>query len=231
MTGGKLNIDIKWPCELHEKTKFHLIEIAHPIRANQLTVAFPGLIYIHSGSIACFSSNIHLNNSIALIFSKGDWGGTQTICSDGYAPSIYFEELTPSKIFSFPKKKIENILDDNMEIYKFLFYISQKVNRFSLQLGSNFLHDIIARTVYVLLCLCSQDRMAGSKKYNIKITQQKLSELIGISRPRLNETLKALESTGDIILSHGKIVVLNAISLKMRLHNFHYMYNDPYPNE
>jgi DNA-binding GntR family transcriptional regulator len=52
----------------------------------------------------------------------------------------------------------------------------------------------------------------------IDISQKQLSQITGISRPRLNEVLKQLEAVGEISLERGSIHLIDIPALSLRTH-------------
>ncbi|WP_421249006.1 Crp/Fnr family transcriptional regulator [Aeromonas jandaei] len=167
-----------------------------------------------------------MDNSLGLLYGAGSWFGIQVI-HNRYSPQVMYELLRPTQLFFLPKAEIESSLLKDVEIYKFLFFISQRVGRLSLQMGSNALHCLTSRTIYVLLELSAKNLDENKSSLVIKITQQKLSQIVGVSRPRLNEVLQNLVVAGEISLGRGAIKTNELNKLKSRLHEFHLMFNDP----
>ncbi|WP_421207333.1 Crp/Fnr family transcriptional regulator [Aeromonas sp. 601027] len=218
---------IEWPCTLQQSTQAHLLAMLKSIEIRQLDSGLPGIIYVHSGCLVSYASNVTLDNSLGLLYGAGSWFGIQVIHNNRYNPQIMYEPLRPTQLFLLPKAEIERSLLKNIEIYKFLFFISQRIGRLSLQMGSNALHSLISRIIYVLLELSAKSSENNATPLTIKITQQKLSQIVGISRPRLNEVLQDLVVSGELSLERGTIKINKPDKLKARLHKFHLMFNDP----
>ncbi|MBL0559475.1 Crp/Fnr family transcriptional regulator [Aeromonas hydrophila] len=130
----------------------------------------------------------------------------------------------------FPRADIESLSEQEPEVFKFLFHIAQQVVRISLQMGSNTLFCLTTRIVYVLLELVAKNAAANTPVPSLNITQQRLSQITGISRPRVNEVLKELARTGEITIRRSELNITDMAALKARLHPFSLMYYDPVPH-
>lgn len=228
-TSALLSDSIQWPCSLSAKTQADLLAIARSFDYRQLSAPMPGVLYVASGCLVGYATNSNIDNSLGLVFGHGTWFGIQSIHNPEYASSEIYEALLPTRVFLLPKQEIEAMLEKNPEVYKFLFYIAQQRGRISLQMASNTLFCLTTRVVYILLELAAQHCPATNVSHEIKITQQSLSHIVGISRPRVNEVLKMLADAGEITIQRGKLVILNYSGLKSRLHPFSLMYHDPTP--
>lgn len=225
-----MNNDIAWPCVLHPSTQASLLALAKPFDCQRLTGSLPGVIYVSSGCLVGYAANASMSNSLGLIFGRGCWLGTQSIHNPAYAPSERYETLLPTELWLFPRADVELLSEKDPEVFKFLFHIAQQVVRISLQMGSNTLFCLTTRIAYVLLELVAKNTAADPFASSLQITQQKLSQIAGISRPRVNEVLKELARTGEITIRRGGLDITDMASLKARLHPFSLMYYDPVPH-
>lgn len=222
--------DIQWPCPLPDETKSRILAIAQPYDHKKLTGPMPGVFYVASGCLVGYATNMNLDNSLGLVFGQGSWFGIQSIGNPEYAPSELYDALRPTQLWLFPRQELERLLVQDQEIYKFLFYIAQQIGRITLQLGSNTLFCLTTRVTYLLLELANQHPSATTQTPVLLITQQILSQIAGISRPRVNEVLKLLSDAGEIAVSRGEIQLLDPTALKARLPNLSFMYHDPLPD-
>lgn len=229
-TASLSTTDIQWPCPLAPATQQRLLAIARPYDYKQLTGALPGMLYVATGCLVGFTSNETLDNSLGKIFGHGSWFGVQFIDNPDYAPSELYEALLPTELLLFPLRELESLLQEDRDIYKMLFYIAQRNNRITLQLGSNTLFSLTTRVTYLLLELANQHAIANQQQPVLHITQQSLSQIAGISRPRVNEVLKVLADAGEVALHRGTIQLLDLAALKTRLPDFSLMYHDPVPH-
>lgn len=222
--------DIQWPCSLSQASKERLLAIAQSYDYKQLTGPMPGILYVASGCLVGYTTNEKMESSLGMIFGHGCWFGIQGIGNPSYEPSGWYETLLPTELILFPKQELEQLLTQDPELYKLLFVISQHIGRMLLQLGSNTLFCLTTRVTYLLLELANHQPPKESSPPVISITQQVLSQIAGISRPRVNEALKVLADAGEIALGRGEIRLLAITELKARLPSFSYMYHDPIPS-
>lgn len=223
--------EIQWPCPLQDETKRRLLAIAQPYDDKRLTGPMPGVFYVASGCLVGYATNMTADNSLGLIFGHGRWFGIQSIDNPEYSANEFYEALLPTQLWLFPRQDLERLMAQEAEIYKFLFYIAQQVGRMTLQLGSNTLFSLTTRVSYLLLELAHPCHpSADSQTPVIQTTQQTLSQIAGISRPRVNEVLKMLSEAGEIAVRRGEIQLLNIAALKARLPDLNFMYHDPLPH-
>lgn len=222
--------EIRWPCSLPASTQTQLLKIARHYDPAQLGGNLPGVLYVASGCLIGYATHAGMENSLGLIFGRGSWFGTQYIHNPTYTPVEFFEPLLPTELILFPKEELEPLLEQDPHLYKFLFYIAQYMGRLAIQMGSNSLYCLTTRTVYVLLELATKHALANDREPSLEITQQTLSRIIGISRPRLNEVLKQLAAAGELRLGRGEITLLDMAALKTRLPPLGFTYHDPAPH-
>lgn len=225
----QLTSEILWPCPLPEETQSKLQAIAQPFDYKRLTGPMPGVFYVASGCLIAYTTNAATDSSLGIIFGRGSWFGIQSIDNPEYAPNELYDALLPSQLWLFPRQELERLLAQDQEIYKFLFYIAQQIGRITLQLGSNTLYCLTTRVTYLLLELANQHQLTEMPTPVITITQQTLSQIAGISRPRVNEVLKVLADANEIAVSRGEIQLLDIAALKARLPDISFMYHDPVP--
>ena len=219
--------EIQWPCPLAEATRQRLLSIAQPYDLNRLTGVVPGVIYVVTGCLVGYATNETMDNSLGLIHGHGRWFGIQSIDNPTYAPTDFYEALLPTELLLFPARELERLAEQDPAIYKFLFFIAQYIGRLTLQLGSNTLFSLTTRITYALLELASKHAPVHEIRPLLHITQQELSQIVGISRPRVNEVLKALDNSGEVKLGRGEIQLLDLAALQARLPSMSYMYHDP----
>ncbi|MFC3913889.1 Crp/Fnr family transcriptional regulator [Pseudaeromonas sharmana] len=222
--------EIQWPCPLPDATKASLLQIARPFDPSRLMGPMPGIFYVLSGCVVGYATNEAMDNSLGLIFGHGSWFGIQYIDNPEYAPVELFETLLPTRLLLFPKDSLQFLLEKEPLVYKLLFFISQQIGRMTLQIGSNTLFCLTTRVTYLLLELARQHALVEDSHPVLKITQQRLSQIAGISRPRVNEVLNVLADAGEIAIRRGEILLLDFTAMKARLPQFSFMYHDPVPH-
>ncbi|MGL4754914.1 MAG: Crp/Fnr family transcriptional regulator [Aeromonadaceae bacterium] len=222
--------EIQWPCTLPEQAQALLLQIARPFDASRLMGPMPGIFYVQSGCVVGYATNEAMDNSLGLVFGHGSWFGIQYIDNPDYAPVELFETLLPTRLWLFPKAALQPLLEQEPALYKLLFFISQQIGRMTLQLGNNTLFSLTTRVTYLLLELANQHGLLDHPQPTIKLTQQHLSQIAGISRPRVNEVLRLLADGNEIAVRRGEIQLLDFAALKARLPDFSVMYHDPVPH-
>lgn len=222
---GELATDIRWPCTLPPQLRDDFIDMAEPLDLKRLNDGLPGIVYIRSGCLTGYTFSENMDASLGMLHGHGCWFGIQSIHALP-TPGIY-EAITPTELVLFPKEKVESWLNRHPEGYQLLFFIAQHIGRILVQTGSNTLLSLTSRIIYVLLELANKAAPPNDVESRIKITQQTLSHIVGISRPRLNEILHVLSEQGAIRTERGTIVIRDPAGLKARLHSFSFQYHDP----
>jgi len=82
------------------------------------------------------------------------------------------------------------------------------------------------RVVYCLTTLMPLNQCNNSA-IDIEVSQQKISDICGLSRPRVNEVLKELEQSGLIKVQHKKITIDNITALFELLNAANLCFYDP----
>lgn len=127
------------------------------------------------------------------------------------------EELEPVEVIFFPKDKIDQIAGKDPLVYKFLYHSSLESQQAWLKAQIVSLHNRETRVVYALLEVSRHTSQIQGSIVSVNASQKQLSSITGISRPRLNEVLKMLESNGEISVMRGAIHLLEIERLKQRL--------------
>lgn len=211
---------IIWPCQLPASTKEAIVLCA--IRANQLgantgsTRPIPGITYINSG-IACISFGAEQTNSMnSGVYGKGSWLGGSMI-NQSFKLHTTIEELEPVDVIFFPKDKIELLAERDPHVYKLLYFCSLDSQQQWLTAQIVSLYNRETRVVFALLEVARHTTQIKGSVLSVNASQKQLSNITGISRPRLNEVLKMLETNGEISVSRGTIHLIDVDALQARL--------------
>ncbi len=226
------SIDVEWPCYLPESLKETLMSIAvykKGVSAFEVTekyTYFPGLFYIIRGSCGlCFSTQ-DMSNIVGGVIGRHDWIGATSINSQQKFFCIA-EEVEPMHMLLFPQDKMFTLAEQEPQIYSFLYYTTQKFQQTWLQTLLFTIHNRQQRIIFTLLELrARQETMLGAVDC-IKISQYQLSTISGVSRSRLNETLKDIEKRGYISLMRNKIFLLKLPALQQMIKPMNLMTKDP----
>ena len=224
--------DIVWPCELSSSLKKNLLSIASlkheisPLGGSPKNPFSSDICYLFEGIAILNTSTLETSTTVGGVIGPQNWIGVGGM-DESSRPVYTTEEITPVVLMAFPYKLILKLAEQDSEVFKFLFYIAQKLLKKWTQTAATVIHDKEMRIVYYLLEL----RVLHPKKDDviprIKISQQQLSFLSGISRPRVNEVLKELEIAEEIEIARGSLRIINLPKLAARLNNVNVSMRDP----
>ena len=224
--------NINWPAELSDDFKDKLMTIAqirkglkqYPSR--MVNGKVPGITYITKGIIFIYHTSKNMNNINGVVCGSHDWLGGDGI--DNNAEIIIFiEQIEEIEYLFFPAIKVKELAETEPEVFKWLYYCTVKIQPNILQSQLISLHDKEVRIVYALLTLAKHKQVIIGQQTSLQISQQQLSTITGLSRPRINEVLKKIEKENEIAIARGKIYIIDKKALGKRLGNANLMYTDP----
>jgi CRP/FNR family transcriptional regulator, cyclic AMP receptor protein len=96
---------------------------------------------------------------------------------------------------------------------KFIKLLCARLRRTSEHVEQIILQDLAGRLASALLRLTEKPQQPRAGR-TIAITQQEISEMVGMSRESINKQLRAWENRSWVRLEHGAIVVLDAAPLQ-----------------
>ena len=96
---------------------------------------------------------------------------------------------------------------------KFIELLCARVRWTSEQVEHVMLQDLPGRLASALIRLTERHQPLPAGR-TITVTQQQISEMVGMSRESINKQLRAWESRNWVRLEHGAIVVLDAAQLQ-----------------
>src|SRR3954466_3362150 len=96
---------------------------------------------------------------------------------------------------------------------KFIQLLCARLRRTSEHVEQIILQDLPGRLASALLRLSEKPNQPRAER-TIIITQQEISEMVGMSRESINKQLRAWENRNWVRLEHGAIVVLDASTLQ-----------------
>ncbi|MGF1754880.1 Crp/Fnr family transcriptional regulator [Vibrio makurazakiensis] len=213
-----LPFDIQWPCEISDELKQKLLDTAIVLNAlpDRTHNKVGGVFYIAQGMLSVSFSSENTNTMNANLIGKNSWMGASMMSSD-ISHSAVVDELLPLSLVYFPKDKIDKLAQSDFEVYKWLYFSSLETQKDWLQAQICSLYDKQSRVIFSLLEISRHLPSVQGSIIKIDISQRQLSQISGISRPRLNEVLKYLEQQGEIGLERGSIHLLEPDSLNLRL--------------
>jgi CRP/FNR family cyclic AMP-dependent transcriptional regulator len=96
---------------------------------------------------------------------------------------------------------------------KFIELLCERLRWTSEHIEQIILQDLPGRLASALIRLTERHRLSPGNR-TIAITQQEISEMVGMSRESINKQLRAWASRNWVRLEHGAIVVLDTASLQ-----------------
>lgn len=219
-----------WPGDIATSLQQALLAIARPVdllqQYNRLNPP-PGIFYLEQGAVLLTVPDGQMKRSIGMALGPGDWWGIHAFDPEVHQLFSLMEELLPPVAWLLPKAEVEQLGRQAPEVYKWLFAIALQQHGVRLQLNLNSWHSLPQRVAYLLLHLGDRCGQALPEGLQLPISQQQLSLLAGISRPRLNEVLKQFELDGLLRLARGRILLLDIPGLRAPLQCLNLMFHDP----
>ncbi|MGY6270932.1 Crp/Fnr family transcriptional regulator [Achromobacter denitrificans] len=145
-------------------------------------------------------------------FSTGSWFGEATMIRDA---RFEYEvvALRPSRVVILPRDTCEHLWNNNIEFTKALMvHLAQRVDWLMASYTGNVLLDVdtmVARAVAAQLAAQSHSDAGG----RIKISQEEIASLCGVSRQRCNAALTRLARAGVLQTRYGGLTILDRDAL------------------
>ncbi len=134
---------------------------------------------------------------------------------DGSARTADAVANTACEILTFDKRDFLPFMQSQpVLLMKFIELLCQRLRWVSEHVEQIGLPDLQTRLAKTLIRLGERDP-ATAKTGKVAVTQQELSEMIGMSRESINRQLRAWVALGWLKLGHGAVVLLNMAPLKL----------------
>ena len=143
----------------------------------------------------------------------GGWFGEGTALKrEPYRYNI--QALRKSVVAGLPIDSFHWLLDHSIGFNRFVMYqLNERLGQFITAREIDRLNNPDARVARSLAVLFNSALYPGVGEV-LRITQQELAYLVGLSRQRVNEALTALEAQGTIRVEYGGLRVLNLAALR-----------------
>ena len=218
------------PTQLSNGLRAALSEIAKPITLktndhfalNSLTAT--GISYFKSGTAVVTMQTSKTKTINNMVFGEGDWFGDYQPTKDS-GLSFKFHIWADTEILHFDNDKIGKLISSELEVYKWLYSISINARPKWLQAQLIGSENKEVRVVYLLFELVVHNY--AYSKLSIPISQQTLSDMIGISRQRVNEVLIDLQLKGYLKLGRNSITLIDLRGLEAVLDKVELNFRDP----
>src|SRR5437016_5220855 len=169
------------------------------------------LIAVISGTVKISVSSADGRSAILNLIGPGEIFGEVAVL-DGLARTADATANTNCEIFVIDRREfIPFVRSQPALAMKFIELLCTRLRRTSDQVEEVILQNLPGRLASALLRLTEKHK-PGDR--TIAITQQEISEMVGMSRESINKQLRAWAARSWVRLEHGAIVVLNAAMLR-----------------
>ncbi len=186
---------------------------------------FSGIIYIKQGRFSISLPQRSMDTLYSFIVEPNSWFGGLTLMPLPH-PFLLINELENVELLYISKRRLTEIADANPLIYKWLLNIAADNMPQWFQAPLIALSNKKIRVIYCLATLLPLNKK-GISTIEVDTSQQKISDICGLSRPRVNEVLKALEQLRLIQVEHKKIIIHNPLALFKLLDEANLCFYDP----
>ena len=221
IAGGKFSVLRKHPifCDLDAEAFEQLARYAKPATLKRGATIFskgdPGnsLYAVITGTVKISLSSPDGRNAILNMVGPGEVFGDMGVLS-GQPRSADATASTNCEIYVIDRRDFLPFVRSQPALaMKFIELLCGRLRRTSEQVEQLILQDLPGRLASALLGLTEKHTL-DSESWTIAITQQEISEMVGMTRESINKQLRAWAARKWVRLEHGAIVVLDANSLR-----------------
>jgi CRP-like cAMP-binding protein len=172
------------------------------------------LFAVISGTVKISISSPDGRNAILNLIGAGEIFGEIALL-DGSARSADASAHTSCELFTIDRREfIPFVRSQPALAMKFIELLCTRLRRTSDQVEQIILQNLPGRLASALLRLTEKHKL-GPQGRTIAITQQEISEMVGMTRESINKQLRAWAARDWVRLEHGVIVVLKAEPLQL----------------
>jgi CRP/FNR family transcriptional regulator, cyclic AMP receptor protein len=218
---GKLSVLRKHPifCDLDTDAFEQLGRYAKPATLKRGATIFskgdPGnsLIAVISGTVKISISSPDGRNAILNLIGAGEIFGEVAVL-DGHARTADAIANSNCEIVVIDRREFLPFVKSQPALaMKFIELLCTRLRWTSDQVEEVILQDLPGRLASALIRLTDRHQAAPDCR-TIAVTQQEISEMVGMSRESINKQLRAWAARSWVRLEHGAIVVLDIDSLQ-----------------
>src|SRR5215471_15424403 len=171
------------------------------------------LYAVISGTVKISISSPDGRNAILNLIGPGELFGEMAVL-DGQPRSADATANTNCEIFVVDRRDFLPFVRSQPTLaMKFIELLCTRIRKTSDQVEQVILQDLPGRLASALLGL-TENRRLDAERSTIAITQQEISEMVGMSRESINKQLRAWALRNWVRLEFGAIVILNALALR-----------------
>src|SRR3954447_3366284 len=221
VSGSKLEILRKHPIfsDLEPDAFDQLCRYAKPSNLKRGVTIFskgdPGncLYAVISGTVKISTSSAEGRSAILNLIGTGEVFGEIALLDDRERTTDAIAN-SDCELFVIDRREFIPFLHDQPALaMKFIVLLCTRLRWTSEHVEQIILQDQPGRLASALLRLTEKAKQPRSERV-ISITQQEISEMVGMSRESINKQLRAWENRNWVRLEHGAIVVLDATPLQ-----------------
>jgi CRP/FNR family cyclic AMP-dependent transcriptional regulator len=171
------------------------------------------LVAVISGTVKISISSPDGRSAILNLIGAGEIFGEIALL-DGSARSADAIANSACELFTIDRREfIPFVRSQPALAMKFIELLCTRLRRTSDQVEQIILQNLPGRLASALLGLTEKHKL-GPQGRTIAITQQEISEMVGMTRESINKQLRAWAARDWVRLEHGAIVVLKAETLQ-----------------
>jgi CRP/FNR family cyclic AMP-dependent transcriptional regulator len=171
------------------------------------------LYAVISGTVKISVSSPDGRNAILNLIGAGEVFGEMSVL-DGRVRSTDATANTNCEILVIDRRDFLPFVHSQPALaMKFIELLCERLRWTSDQVEQIILQDLPGRLASALLGLTEKRKLESANR-TIAITQQEISEMVGMTRESINKQLRAWAARDWLRLEHGAIVVLNADPLR-----------------
>ena len=171
------------------------------------------LFAVVSGTVKISTSSADGRSAIFNLIGAGEIFGEVALL-DGLARTADATAHTNCEIFVIDRREFIPFVKSQPALaMKFIELLCMRLRWTSDQVEQVILQNLPGRLASALIRLTEKRKLAPGGR-TIAVTQQEISEMVGMTRESINKQLRAWAARNWVRLEHGAIVVLDAASLQ-----------------
>lgn len=168
---------------------------------------------VRTGTFAVQMASANGTNTIVAVLGPGEVFGETAVIRQGYTRTATVLALEPSSTLMIPAQAFNEIRAKHPIVDRLMIeLLADRLETMGRRLCEAYGEDVLHRCLLRLaeLTITSKDKPAA-----LAITQEQLAELVGTTRPSVNQALHRLQERGLVSLSRGKITVSDPADLQL----------------
>lgn len=232
MIDSVLSNKLHWTTELSPDLTHKLLSIAQlrsKLTASELddsSIAHQGVSFILEGTVTICMQTPNLKTVNNIVMGQGDWFGNYDSENASYTP-FFLTEIEPVRLIHFKNSDLQQLAEENIELYKWFHSLSFEAKAKWLQSQLMMSENLRSRITYLLIELAAHIPFITGQIPKLSVSQQQISQITGIARQRVNETIKQLEKDKLVHLERGGIYLTDLTGLGNTLKDVDLSIRDP----